>query len=154
MIAGVGLRTRLPDDLFAVDRLAVNHRRNLAVGCAQVKADPAAVQVAAQRPAAFGGGRHFVRRAYHDGEGVLVNFLAHKVIVKLPRARRRIDLLNVLSDVGRPAHIDLPAAALPEQKLHKALGILQVGFGVGMPIWKDGGLKAGQSATFALNSQH
>ena len=43
VIGWVGLLDRLPDDLVAEDRLAVDHGRNLQVGCAQVEADAIAV---------------------------------------------------------------------------------------------------------------
>ena len=48
VVGRVGLLDRLPHDLLAEDRLAVDHRRHLEVGRAEVEADAAAVEVAAQ----------------------------------------------------------------------------------------------------------
>ncbi len=86
VILGVGVLARLPDDLFAEDRLAIHHRADLAVGCAQVEADPAAVQVAAEGFAGLAGRRHFRRIAGDDREGLLVDLLAHEEVVELALA--------------------------------------------------------------------
>ena len=100
MVVRVGLLARLPDDLLAEDRLAVDHRGDLAVGGAQVEADAAAVQVAAQRLAALARRGHFGSVAGHDGERVRVDLLAHEVVIELARAVRRVDPGDVLADAG------------------------------------------------------
>ncbi len=48
VISRVGLVARVPLHLLGEDRLAVDHRRDLDIRSAQVEADPAAIQVAAQ----------------------------------------------------------------------------------------------------------
>ena len=47
--AGIGLLDRLPHDLFAEDRLAVDDGRHLQVRRAEIEPDAAAVQMAAER---------------------------------------------------------------------------------------------------------
>ena len=87
MVLRVGLLARLPDHLFAVDRLAIDHRADLAVGGAQVEADAAAVQVAPERLAGLAGRRDIFRGVTgNDREGLFVDLLAHEVVVELARA--------------------------------------------------------------------
>ena len=134
VVGWIGLFDRLPHDLVAEDRLAIDHRRDLQIGRAQVEADAAAVQVASQRLTALACRGRFISAAAHHGERMAVDLLAHEAIIELARAVRRIDPGDVFSDAARPADGDLPAAARPQEELRDPLGVGQVGFKAGMTI--------------------
>ena len=70
------------------------------------------------------------------------------------RAVRRVRAADVLADGLRPAHVDLPAATLPQQELDQPLGILQIGFGARVAVRENSRLKARQRATYALQAEH
>ncbi|MEZ4767990.1 MAG: hypothetical protein R2844_06125 [Caldilineales bacterium] len=141
VVGRVGLLHRLPDDLVAPYRLPVEHGRHFEVGRAQVEADAAAVQVAAERLAGFLLRRRLVGRAGDDCERPLVDGLAHEVIVESPRPVRRVNAADVVSNARRPAHRDLPAAPGPEQELDQPLGVGQVGSGAPVVFGEGNGVK-------------
>jgi hypothetical protein len=133
---------RLPDDFLAVNCFAIHHRADLAVRRAQVEADAAAVQVPPEGFAAFARGRHFLRVAGDDCKGLFVNLFAHELIIELPLATRRVQLLQVFSDALRPADIDLESAFGPQHELDQPFGVVQVFRRARMPIREDNRFKA------------
>ena len=152
VVGRIGLLDRLPHDLVAEDRLAIDHGRDLQIGRAQVEADAAAVQVASQRLTALARRGRFISAATHDGERMAVDLLAHEVVIELARAVRRIDLGDVLTDAARPADGDLPAAARPQQEFDDPLGIGQIGFEAGMAVRESDRLVARHGAVGTLQA--
>ena len=117
---------RVPHHLFAEHDLAVDDRAGLAVARAEIKADAAAVEVAAERRGHLLGIRHSLGARHDYLERVLVD-AAHEVEIELARSCRRIDRLDVLPDCGWTAHVKLPPTALPQQGLHEPLDVEQRG---------------------------
>ena len=86
VISRVGLIAGIPLHLFGEDRLAVDHRAELAVGGAEVEADPIALEMAAQRHRDLFGGRHFLGRG-HDHLERLLEHSGPQVLVETARRR-------------------------------------------------------------------
>ena len=150
MVVGVGLMYRFPYDFRAEDGLAIDDRRDLDIGRAQVEPDAITLQMAAQGLAAFLGRGHLIRVADLHGEGAEIDQIAHELGIEGPFAIGRVEATDVLADVARPAHDDLPAAPLPEQELHQAFGVEAIFGSTGMVGWEDDGFIAGAGALGAL----
>ena len=126
MIRWVGLLDRLPNDLLAEKRFAVQHCGHLQVGRAQVEPDARAVHVSAERPSGFRCRRDPVGAASHHFERPLEHRGAHKRVVEGSLALGRVDATKVVCDARRSADGDAPTSARPEQELDEALGIEEV----------------------------
>src|SRR5206468_8366015 len=85
---------------------------------AEVKTDPATIEMAAQRDRRFARGRNLRQLDRIHRERFLVNLL-HQGHIKRPRAGSGIDLRDEVSNLARTTQSDFPAANLPEQKLHQ-----------------------------------
>ena len=118
----------MPDDFFRVDRLAVYDGRHLAVGAARVKADAAAVRMAADLSGLLVGSREMSLVGNYDLKGTLIDIL-HKADVKFPLPTRAVFVLHTLCDRVVAAEGNFPAADAPEKHLDKALCVTVVGFG-------------------------
>ena len=97
MPVGVGLNARVPGNFRREYRFTVVHRGELVIARSQVEADPAAVQMPAQRHGRFAGDRRLpvVNSLYH--ERLFVNLL-HQFHVERPCATARIDLRDVIAN--------------------------------------------------------
>jgi hypothetical protein len=131
-----------PDDFFAVNGLVIHHGADFALGSAQVEADAAASQVAAQLLAGLTHRRYFGWLTSDHGESFFVNLFTHEVKVKFTLAIWRIDFTNMLRDEARTAYLNLPAAALPEQEFYNAIDIVQVSRGERVAFRENDRLKA------------
>ena len=118
---------------------------------AEVEADAAAVEVPAERRACLARRRHLVRRRTSTTvNGVLVDVSPMKSVVEGARAARRVGLRSRCSPMARrPADVDLPAAALPQQELDQPLDVAS-----GSPPRAGGrrGRRASRSARAAVGS--
>ncbi len=150
VVIRVRLRAGVPDDFLAEDRLAVDHRGDLAVTGARVEADATPIQVAAQRLAHLGGRRHLVGIRNLDDELLLIDLPAHEVVVESALALRCIDLGDMLADLPWTADDHLVAAALPQQELDDPLDIGDVLRSARRAGREDLGVVAGARAVSAL----
>ena len=112
----------MPDDLLGVDRLAVYDSRHLAVGAARVKADAAAVRMAAD----LSGLLVRLREARLVREDDLKRALVH---VELALPARAVLVLHTLCDRVVAAEVHAPAADAPQEHLDAALSITVVCLG-------------------------
>ena len=128
VVPGVLLEVGVPDHLVREHHLAVDHGGALAVGAAEVEADPAAVEVASEGLRRLAHGRELLRRL--DPDRLPEHAATHQVPVEraealLPvrggeHARHRVAALDQ----------DRAAALLPEQELDQPLDVLAVERGV------------------------
>jgi len=125
VVIDVLLEIGVPDHLFAVDGLAVDHRRTLAVGAAEVEADPAAVEMSAELEPDLLRRRGLRIGTAGHGERVIVDFFADHGVIEFPRAVGRVNLRQLVDQFRSSSHGQLPAAARPEQELDDALDIAQ-----------------------------
>jgi hypothetical protein len=146
VVLGIGVGPGRPDHLLGVDRLTVDDRGSLAVGGPEVEADPTAFQMAAQGLTLLPGGRGVPGVAGHHGERLVVDVLAHEVVVEGALAVGGVGLADVLANGPGAPDPGLPAAPLPEQELEDPLGVDQVGLGPGVAVREDPGLEAGDGA--------
>ena len=139
----------MPDDFFRVDGLAVHDGGDFAVRAARVKADAAAVRVAARFFRLFVRGREvrFVRN--HNFKRPLIDIL-HKAHVKFARAAHAVCVLHPLCDRVVAAEIHAPAADRPEEHLHKALDKARIRLGKFRAA--ELRLKHGNKAVFTFDS--
>ncbi len=124
MIIRVRLEVRVPHNLLAELHLAIDHRRRLAIAAAEVKADAVAFKMPTQR-ASFGILRGQFGAAHHL-QRVTVVFHADHVVVEFAELIRAIIILQPLGVGVRAAKMNLPTAALPQQKLHHALEVAEI----------------------------
>ena len=115
---------RVPRHFLGENRFAIHHGGDFVIARAQIKADAAAFQMAARRRL------HFLVRGNFSGRGKDdLKFFAvgtrHHFAIKFPRAARGIGFADEFADRFRPAKVQFPAAARPEQKFHNALHIAQ-----------------------------
>ena len=101
----------MPDDLLGVDRLAVYDSRHLAVGAARVKADAAAVRMAA------------------DLSGLLVRLRKARLVREDDLKRALVHVLHTLCNRVVAAEVHAPAADAPQEHLDAALSITVVCLG-------------------------
>ena len=153
VVGRVRVQAGRPHHLLAEDGLAVDDRADLAVGSAQVKADAAALQVAAQGLAELPRRGHLRRGAGQDLEGLAVDVPAHELAVEGPGPGGRVDRAQMVGDGRRPAHVGPAAAPLPQQELEEALDVGEVGREAGMALGEDHGLEARQGAIRPLQAQ-
>ena len=146
VVIDVLLEIRVPDDLLAVDGFAVLDRRAFAVGAAEVEADPAAVEVAAELHADLLARRSRVIGAAFDGEVAVVDGAPHHLVVESAFAVGRVEAGQPGGDLRAAADGDFPAAARPEQELHDALDVAQVERIVGLLFRQDRGVEARHGA--------
>ena len=116
----------IPDDLLGKDALAVYDCADLAVAAAGIKADAAAVEVAAHGLGIAVLGRDGV--AADNLKGALVH-VGHEVGVKFAAAALAVGRRDVLVDLFTSGYIDLEPAHAPEQELDQPVGIVSVGPG-------------------------
>ena len=130
VVPGVLLEVRVPDHLVGEDDLAVDDRRALAVGAAEVEADATAVEVAAEGLRRLPGGREL------PADGLDLDRLAEHA----PADEVAVEGAEALLGVGRREHArdgiaaldqDRAAALLPQQELDQPLDVLAVERGVG-----------------------
>ena len=134
MILRVGVLARFPDDLFAVNHLAVHHCADFAIRSPQIEPNPAAIQVPPKRCTHLHGRGNFFGSARDNFEGLLIHQIAHEMGVKRTDSGGGIAAFQMFSDAVRTAHIDLEGAALPEQEFEQALGVQPVGLRPGMAL--------------------
>src|SRR5882724_2967019 len=73
----VGLRPRVPRDFFAKNRLTVEERRYLSITGAQIKSDPAAIEMASEWGREFPLGRQIFGASQNHFKAPFVNLVAH-----------------------------------------------------------------------------
>ena len=127
VVVGILVQLGEPDDLLGVDALAVDNGGYLPVRAAGVKADAAAVHIAAHRLGDLVGGGAGLQRQIKDFQLLLVELL-HKAIVEFPLTAGLVSRLQFLRQLGAAADGDLKAADGPQQELHIPLHIPVVGF--------------------------
>ena len=86
MVSRVTLLPGLPFDLLAENHLPIDNGRDLQIGGSQVKADPAAAEVAAEVVFPFVLRGNVLGRSVHDGEITLIDSFAEEVNVESPFA--------------------------------------------------------------------
>ena len=124
VVVRIGIDLGKPDHLFGVYRLPVDHGGDLAVAPAGVKADAAALEMAAHRLGVILGGGELV--CSHHLKGVLKD-VCHIVPVKGLSAPVAVDGFQVGTGPLVPADIDLEAALHPENGLDQAVDVIVVG---------------------------
>ena len=134
--------------VLGVDGLPVDDGGDLPVGAAGVKADAAAVQVAADGLGLLVGGGEVLLGAEHDLEAPLED-VVHKVPVEVPDAAGHIGLLQLFRGLLAAADGDPPAAHAPEQELDGALHEAVVG--LGKALVPEEGLKDGNAPVVPLH---
>ena len=118
----------MPDDLLGVDRLAVYDSRHLAVGAARVKADAAAVRMAADLSGLLVRLRKARLVREDDLKRALVHVL-HETDVELALPARAVLVLHTLCNRVVAAEVHAPAADAPQEHLDAALSITVVCLG-------------------------
>ena len=118
----------IPDHFLGVDAFTVHHCGDLPVGAACVKADAAAVHVAAHGLRLFIGGGAAFQRQVQDFQVPLVE-LVHKGEVKVPLTFGGVGLLEPLRQLGAAADGHPEAAGGPEQELDVTFYIPIIGLG-------------------------
>src|SRR5258706_15510422 len=73
----VGLRPRVPSDFLAKNRSAVEERCYLSIAGAQIKSDPAAIEMASEWGREFPLGRQIFGARQNHCKGLFVNLVAH-----------------------------------------------------------------------------
>ena len=111
VVGRILLIARVPLHLCAVYRLAVNHRAELPVAGAEIEADAAALQVAAQRDGALLGRRGLVGVGDLHLKRLLVH-LRPELVVEGPQPLGGVGLLDELTDAAGAAEVDLVPASL------------------------------------------
>ena len=119
VILRVGMKIRIPNRLLAEHDLAINDRRRLAVAAAQIKADAAAVKVAAQRFALRAFRRNVLR--VHHFERMIEHLGGDKVRVELAGGLVAIMRGQLRGEWRRAIEINPPAATRPEEELQGAV---------------------------------
>ena len=114
-----------PDNLFGIDGLSVDHGGDLAVASAGVKADAAALHMAAHGLGGVLGLRQLVRQ--HNLKGMLEH-AGHVVPVKGLLAVGAVCGGEVIVGVLIAADVDLKAAFHPEDGLYQAVYVVVVCF--------------------------
>ena len=112
----------MPHDLLRIDHFPIHHGADLPVRPAGIKADAAAVHVAANGTGAFVCLRTLFQRQINDLQRALVELL-EKVAVKGPDALRGIVLLQPPGDLRAAADIHPEAADGPQQEFYIPLHI-------------------------------
>ena len=128
VVPGVLLEVGIPDHLVGEDHLAVHHRRALAVGAAEVEADPAAVEVAAEGLLGLAHGWELLHRL--DPDRLPEHAAAHEVAVEGAEALLGVGLREHARDGIAALDQDRAAALLPQQELDQPLDVLAVERGV------------------------
>ena len=116
----VGLVHRVPEDLLAEHDLAVDHGGGLAVAGTEVEADPAAVEVAAQRDGGLALGRELGLGDADDLERDAEQLRAHERGVEDAGGLRRVVPGQVRDQGGGPVDVQPRAAARPQEELAQA----------------------------------
>src|SRR4051812_14251724 len=124
MILRIRLMIRIPNNFLAEDNFAIDDRCSFPITAAQIKTNPATVQVPTKwRGGSAGGGNIFRDDNF---ESSLVNAVAHYVRVKL-RSRSFLKmLLQFFTKHFRPIEIDAKSAPSPEQKFNDAFDIKKI----------------------------
>ena len=118
----------MPDDLLGVDGLPVDHGRDLAVGATGVKADAAAVGVAADTDGLFVRFGQ-VRPATDDDLERDLKHVLHEAHVERAPPVRAVFRLQAPCQRIVAAEPDAKAARAPQKQLHKALDVAVIGLG-------------------------
>ena len=153
VVIDVLLEIRVPDDLLAVDGFPVFDRRAFAVGAAEVEADPAAVEVAAEFDADLPGGGGRLERAVLDRELPVVDPPAHHVVIEGAFAAGGVGAPERVTDPGAAADGEFPAAPRPEQEFDDPLDVAEVEFEVLFRIRLNHRVEAGTGAVGALQHE-
>ena len=151
MILGVGLEIRVPDGFVAEHDLAFDDRRHFAVAAAEVEADAAPVQMAAQRSGAAAFGRQGFRMDHLDR--VIEHPLAHEVRVELARGCLAIMRRQLRGQRRRPVEVNAEAAARPEQELRDALQVSEIARRLRMGVRQNRGREVGDVAVGLFQGQ-
>ena len=150
VVVGVALQLGEPNHFLRVDAFPVNDSGDLAVRAAGIKADAAAVHVAAHGLGGFVGCGAGVQRQVQNFQLPLVELVEERV-VKVTRAIAPVSLLQLLGQLAAAADGNPEAAGGPEQELDIALHIAVVGlrhFGCAV----DAGVVNGDAALVTLQS--
>ena len=131
VILRIALKIRVPRHLLGEDDAPVDDCGALAIRAAEVEADAAAIQVAAQRHGGFAGRGHVGEIAGLDGELPAIDLAAHELGIEFPRAGRGVNAAQHFGNRRIAADDHAPAAARPEEELHEPLHVAAVeGHGV------------------------
>ena len=122
VIVRILLKLGEPDHFLGVDTLTVDDGGDLPVGAAGIKADAAAVHVAADGLRNLIGGGAGLQRQIQNFQIPLIE-LVHKVKVKLALTVSGIALLQPLGQLRAAADGNPEAAGGPQQELHIPLHI-------------------------------
>src|SRR6185436_8094774 len=117
VILRVGLLAGAPRHLIAEDDLAVDHRGALTIAGAEIEADPAAFEMAAERGGGFplvGAG---VIRGGDNLHRMAVDTVAHEIEVEGAGAGGRVDGAKVIGESGVARDRHAVAPLLPEEEL-------------------------------------
>ena len=126
MVIRVRVDLGQPNGFFGIDRFTGYHSGNLAVRPACIKADPAAVEMLADRFGFFVRGRLVLQIRYiADLKRLFVNLL-HEVKIKGARTLRRIGFLHVVIHVFIAADSYFVAASCPQQHFYHTVCIIVV----------------------------
>jgi hypothetical protein len=123
VVLRIALEIRIPDDFLGKHHLAIDHRRTFAVGPAEVEADPAAVQIAAEGHGAFVGCGQLVRGHRLDHDMFAENLMADEFPIERTGTGLGVDLAQRGGHVRSAGQEQAAAALLPEQKLEEALDV-------------------------------
>lgn len=136
--AGIFLGDWIPDDFFGEDGDAILDGGDFAIGAAEVEADAAAVEVAAEGRGggAFGGELGGV----DDFEGFFVDAFAHDVGVELAGGGVGVVGAELVGEFARAVEVDAVAAAGPEEEFGEPFDVEGVGRGERMVGGGDDGL--------------
>ena len=128
VVVGVLIQLGEPDHFLGVNTLAVNDSGDLPVRAACVKADPAAVHIAAHGLRHFVGSGTFLQRQIQNLQIPLIE-LIDKGVVEMALTLGSVSLLQALGQLAAAADGHTEAAGGPQQELHIALHIAVVGLG-------------------------
>ena len=150
LVLGIGLGLGMPDHFLGVNALAVDDSGDLTVGTAGIKADAAAVHVAADGTGGLVGSGAGAQGQIQDLQLALVELL-EEVVIEEADTVSGVGLLQLLGDLGATADTDLKTADGPQQELDIAFHIAVVRishFGSAVDI----GVAHGNMTLVTLNS--
>ncbi len=140
LILRVGLRIRIPNDFLAENHFSINDGGRLAIAAAQIEANPATVQVTAQRRGGGAGGRNVP--SDNDFEGPLVNPVAHDIGVEFARCVFLEMPAQGLANRVRAIPINTVTAPAPQQKFYNALDVSEISRRAGIMFVKNENLNS------------
>src|SRR5436190_146621 len=135
VILRVRLEIGIPDSFLTEDDLSINHRRYFPITATEVKANPAAIQMAAERGSMclFWRGRR--RRNYFQWS--IEHSFAHHIRIKFARSARAVVRGEPCSEFDRAVEINAATSTRPKEEFYDSLDINEISRRLRMRLRKN-----------------